>query len=201
MATKGEQTREKILVEARQVFKRKGFGATTINDLLDAAEITKGNLYFHFADKEAVGLEVLRREQQSLYRFLDQALEGESPVAGLDNFFHKALEKQCQQSFVGGCLFGNTALETSDTAPIFAEIVREAFSEWNRKIEQKISAAQVLEQIRSDITAVELAELVVATIEGGIMQSRLQKSEAPLKRSLETLRRVLEMEINTHTNF
>ncbi|NOQ41203.1 MAG: TetR family transcriptional regulator [Desulfuromusa sp.] len=200
MTTKGERTREKILVEARQIFKRKGFGATTINDLLDAAGTTKGNLYFHFADKEAVGLEVLRREQQSLYRFLDQALEGESAAAGLDNFFSKALEKQCQQGFVGGCLFGNTALETSDTAPVFAEIVREAFAEWNRKIEQKISSAQAVDQIRTDISSGELAELVVATIEGGIMQSRLQKSEAPLKRSLETLRRVLEMEIKTQMN-
>ena len=198
MTTKGERTREKILEEARLVFKRKGFGATTINDLLNAAGTTKGNLYFHFADKEAVGLEVLRREQQSFYRFLDQALAGKSPAVGLDNFFRKALEKQSQQGFVGGCLFGNTALETSDTAPVFAGLVQEVFAEWMRKLEQKIASAQVDEQIRTDISAGELAEMVVATIEGGIMQSRLQKSATPLKRSLETLRRVLELKITTH---
>jgi len=195
MVTKGERTREKILDEARLIFKCKGFGATTINDLLAASGTAKGNLYFHFTDKEAIGLEVLRREQQSFYRFLDQAF---APAAGLDNFFRKALEKQSQQGFVGGCLFGNTALETSDTAPVFAGLVQEVFIKWIGKLEQKIASAQVDEQIRTDISAGELAEMVVATIEGGIMQSRLQKSAAPLERSLETLRRVLELKITTH---
>ena len=195
MATKGEQTREKILVEARQIFKRKGFGATTINDLLEAAGITKGNLYFHFSDKEAIGLEVLRREQQSFYYFLDQAFSEKSAAAGLGNFFYKALEKQRHQGFVGGCLFGNTALESSDTAPLFAALVQEVFTEWIRIFTQKIASAQTARQIRTDLPADELAELVVVTIEGGIMLSRLQKSADPLKRSLETLRWVLELEI------
>ncbi len=195
MATKGEQTREKILAEARQIFKRKGIRATTINDLLEAAGITKGNLYFHFSDKEAIGLEVLKREQRLFYDFLDQAFSGKSAAAGLDNFFCKALEKHRQQSFVGGCLFGNTALETSDTAPLFAALVQEVFAEWINVFAEKIAAAQTARQIRTDLPAGELAELAVVTIEGGIMLSRLQKSAAPLKRSLETLRRVLELEI------
>ena len=83
MATKGERTREKILAEARLLFKQKGFGATTINDLLDASGTTKGNLYFHFSDKEAVALDVLRREKQSFYGFLERAFNGRSAAAGL----------------------------------------------------------------------------------------------------------------------
>ena len=197
MTTKGEQTREKILVEARQVFKRKGFGTTTINDLLEAAGTTKGNLYFHFADKEALGLEVLKREQQSFYRFLDQAFEVESPVTGLENLFHSALDKNRQQGFVGGCLFGNTALEASDTSPLYTALVQEVFTEWIARVAQVITAAQVAEQVRTDVSPEGLAELVVATIEGGIMQARLQKDENPLKRSLDTLRTVLEMETVT----
>ncbi len=196
MSTKGEQTREKILNEARLLFKQKGFGATTINDLLDASGTTKGNLYFHFSDKEAVVLEVLQREQQSFYRFIDQAFSGKSAAAGLDHFFHNALEKNRQSGFVGGCLFGNAALETSDTSPLFAGLVRDVFTEWIKKFEEKISSAQAAEQIRTDIPAGDLAEMVVATVEGGIMQSRLQKSADPLKRSLETLRRVLGLKVN-----
>lgn len=195
MSTKGEQTREKILDEARLLFKQKGFGATTINDLLNASGTTKGNLYFHFADKETLGLEVLKREQQSFYRFIEQAFSGKSAAAGLDHFFHNALEKNRQSGFIGGCLFGNAALETSDTSPLFAGLVRDVFAEWIKKFAEKIVSAQAAGQIRTDIPAGDLAEMVVATIEGGIMQSRLQKSEIPLKRSLETLRKVLELKI------
>ena len=196
MATKGEQTREKILAEARLVFKRKGFAATTINDLLDAAGTTKGNLYFHFADKEAIGLAVLKREQQLFYQSLDRVFaEATPPAQGLDHFLRQALENQSQQRFIGGCLFGNMALEASDTSPVFTRLVQEVFNEWNTRLEQHIRLAQRDRQIRTDIPAGDLAELIVAVIEGGIMQSRLHKSESPLKQSLNALRRILEIKI------
>lgn len=195
MATRGEQTRNRILDEAKQVFHRKGFTATSVNDLLAATGTTKGNLYFHFSGKEEVGLEVLRREQRKFLQFLDEALQGPTPGAGLDNFFRQALEKNRRRNFVGGCLFGNTALETSDTAQQFADVVKEVFAAWIDKVAQTIAQAQLAGQIRNDLPAEDLGELVVMTLEGGIMQARLHKSELPLKRSLETLRRVLGLTV------
>lgn len=193
MTTKGELTREKILDEAARVFHRKGFLTTTINDLLDATGTTKGNLYFHFASKEKVGLEVLRRAQGAFGRFLDDALQGETPGARLDNFFRHALERNRGKGFVGGCLFGNTALEACDNAPPFAELVSEVFAEWTGKLAETIRAAQASGQVRQDLPASDLAEMVVAAIEGGIMQSRLQRDEGPLKRMFDSLRVLLEL--------
>jgi len=195
MATKGEQTREKILTKAALVFNRQGFRATTINDLLEATGTTKGNLYFHFSGKEEVGLEVLKREKEAFLKFLDTALMGETPGAGLDNFFRSAFEKHRRRDFVGGCPFGNTALEASDTAPIFAELVSGVFDEWIGKIQSKIAEAQEAGQVRRDLPAKHLAELVVATVEGGIMQARLQKAEGPLSCALETLRTLLALKV------
>lgn len=193
MPTKGEITREKILVEATRVFHRKGFLTTTINDLLDATGMTKGNLYFHFTGKEDIGLEVLRRAQGAFRKFLDDALQGETPGARLDSFFRHAMERNRSKGFVGGCLFGNTALEASDNAPSFAELVSEVFAEWIGKLEEVILAAQASGQVRQDLPADHLAELVVATIEGGIMQSRLKQEEGPLKRAFDSLRVLLEL--------
>ena len=195
MATKGEQTREKILNQAAQVFNRQGFRATTINDLIEAAGTTKGNLYFHFSGKEEVGLEVLRREKEAFLKFLDAALKGDTPGAGLDNFFRSAYEKHHSRDFVGGCPFGNTALEASDTAPVFAELVAGVFDEWIGKIQNKIAEAQEAGQVRGDLPAQDLAELVVATVEGGIMQARLQKVEGPMSRALATLRVLLDLKV------
>lgn len=193
MPTKGEITREKILVEATQVFHRKGFLTTTINDLLDATAMTKGNLYFHFASKEEVGLEVLRRARDAFRQFLDDALQGDTPGARLDSFFRHAMERNRGKGVAGGCLFGNTALEACDNAPSFAEMVREVFAEWIGKLEETIRAAQASGEVRQDLPADHLAELVVGTIEGGIMQSRLKQEEGPLKRAFDSLRVLLEL--------
>lgn len=193
MTTKGEMTREKILDEATRIFHRKGFLTTTINDLLAATGITKGNLYFHFASKEDVGLEVLRRAQGAFRLFLDDALRGETPGARLDRFFRHAMERNRSKGFVGGCLFGNTALEACDNAPAFAQLVSEVFAEWIEKLQETIQEAQASGQVRQDLPASDLAELVVGTIEGGIMQSRLKKEEGPLKRAFDSLRVSLEL--------
>lgn len=195
MASKGEQTREKILAQATRVFNRQGFRSTTISDLLKATGTTKGNLYFHFSGKDEVGLEVLKREKAAFLHFLDAALAGDTPGAGLDNFLRSALLKHRRSGFVGGCLFGNTALEASDTAPVFAELVDGVFDEWIGKIQSKIAEAQQAGQVRRDLLARDLAELVVATVEGGIMQARLQKAEGPMRRTLETLRALLDLKL------
>ncbi|HKL26958.1 MAG TPA: TetR/AcrR family transcriptional regulator [Desulfuromonadales bacterium] len=195
MATKGQLTRQRILDEASPVFHRKGFLITTINDLLAATGMTKGNIYFHFANKEEIGLEVLRRARKTFKQFLDDSLRGETPGASLDNFFRHALERNRSKGFVGGCLFGNTALEACDNAPPFAELVGEVFAEWIGKLEETIEAAQDSGQVRQDLPASHLAELIVGTIEGGIMQSRLQKDAGPLQRALESLRILLELKV------
>ena len=197
MATRGEQTRSRILDEAKQVFHRKGFTATSINDLLAASGTTKGNLYFHFSGKEEIALEVLRREQLQFLRFLDEALRGPTAGAALDNFFRQVLEKQRRRRFIGGCLFGNTALETSDTSESFADLVKEVFAAWVGRLAQVIEQAQAAGQVRHDLSPLELGEMIVMTLEGGIMQARLHKSELPLKRSLETLHRVLDLKVGT----
>jgi len=194
MPSKGELTREKVLEEAARVFHRKGFLTTTVNDLLEVTGTTKGNLYFHFSGKEDVGLEVLRRAKENFRRFLCDSLQGESPGAQLENFFVQVLKRNRDKGFIGGCMFGNTALEASDNAPAFVEVVSEVFAEWIGLLEEPLTAAQAGGQIRSDLPAFQLAEMIVASIEGGIMQSRLQKAEGPLLRTLDSLRVLLALE-------
>ena len=193
MASKGELTRAKIIDQATTVFHRKGFLSTTINDLLAATGTTKGNLYFHFSSKEEVAAEVLRRAHERFRGFLDTSLQGPTPGAKLDNFFRQALERNRSKGFVGGCLFGNTALEASDTAPQLAALVAEVFSEWIGTLRDTIAAAQVTGEVRRDLAAADLAGFVVSALEGAIMLSRLHKQEEPLAGVLSTLRCMLTL--------
>lgn len=193
MASKGETTRQKIIADATGIFQRKGFCTTSVNDLLSVTGVTKGSLYFHFPGKEALGLTVLKREAEAFMRFLDDALTGATPADCLDNFFTAALRKHQRTGFVGGCLFGNTALEASDTAPAYAAVVAEVFDAWAAKLREIIAQAQTRELMRRDVPAEQLARLIIDTLEGAIMQSRLHKAAEPMKRAGETLRILLEL--------
>lgn len=191
MGTKGEKTRQKILHDAAGLFCTKGFGATSINDLLEATGVSKGSLYFHFPGKDDLALEYLRQASERFLVFIDEGLEGQSAAEKLDHFLWQALAYHRGRGFVGGCLFGNTALETSDTSPAFAELTAEVFVQWKQKLATIIEQAQDHGAIHRGRLAEELAEFVIAVLEGGIMQSRLYKSEDPMKNCIETLRLVL----------
>ena len=195
MTHRGEQTRERILSQATNLVIRRGFGATSVSDLVEATGVNRGSLYFHFPGKDQLGLAVLERAGEQLQTFIKESLTGNSPGRQLDNFFRAALKAHESAEFVGGCLWGNTALEMSDAEghERFVEIVRDVFAAWMGTIEEIIAAAQQCGQVQGDIPAATLATDVVATIEGGIMLSRLHKDPKPLRDCLDGLRQMLRL--------
>jgi TetR/AcrR family transcriptional repressor of nem operon len=191
--TKGEITRERILDAARELFNAKGFSATTINDLVEYTGAKKGCLYFHFSGKDEIAQAVFQDASAQFMGFLDKVLEGENAGAALDNFLNLALERHISAGFVGGCIFGNTALEMSDSNEEFARLVEHFFDEWIERLACVARRAQLSGQMRRDIPAEAVARQIVAILEGGIMMSRLKKSEQPMHECLDVLRRTLEL--------
>jgi TetR/AcrR family transcriptional repressor of nem operon len=192
---KGEITREAILNSATAFINLKGFRATSINDLLAVTGVSKGSLYFHFPDKKSLGLAILEKAHADFLAFLTKYLSGDTPGECLENFFNQALAKHLATGFVGGCIWGNTALEMSDIDTSFATITEKHFDEWIGKIEEKVAAAQLTGEVRNDILAKVLAVQIVATIEGGIMMSRLKKDECPMRECLDALRITMELRV------
>jgi TetR/AcrR family transcriptional regulator, transcriptional repressor for nem operon len=191
MISKGEETKEKILEAAAKLIHRKGFGATSINDLLEATGIKKGSLYFHFPGKDALGLAFLEKARTEFLEFLNTSLTGDTPGKRLDNFLNLVMKTHKGRDFVGGCIFGNTALEMGDTESHFASFIENVFEEWEQKLRKVISDAQDSGEVRSNLPADVLASHMVAAIEGGIMLSRLKKDEKPLNNALNAVRELL----------
>ncbi len=102
MKKKGELTKERIIEKASRLINKKGIEATSISDLVSAAGIKKGGLYFHFPGKEALMLSVLEKARADFLVFLDSSLTGNTPAERLDNFFNQAILKHRHNRVVGG---------------------------------------------------------------------------------------------------
>jgi AcrR family transcriptional regulator len=77
--------RQRILDEAAQVFSRHGYRATSIDTIAEASDTSKGGVYFHFPNKEAIFLALLERMAALLRDRVERAMaEGASPTAKLD---------------------------------------------------------------------------------------------------------------------
>jgi TetR/AcrR family transcriptional repressor of nem operon len=195
MQTKGELTREKIIREVRQLVSRKGLMDTSISDIISATGLKKGSLYFHFSGKNALSLAVLEKSRDEFLKFLDLSLAGSTPGGRLDNFFNEVMKFHKSTGFVGGCIFGNTALEMSDKDNEVSIFIEGVFAEWTKKIRKVVESAQKSKQVRDDISAGILACSIVACIEGGIMLARLGKNEKQLRDCLKSIKMLIELKI------
>ena len=63
---KGGETRRRIVEAAAALFMERGYTATSLSDLIEAAGLTKGGFYFHFGSKSAVAVEVVRSRAEEL---------------------------------------------------------------------------------------------------------------------------------------
>lgn len=73
MAPSAEPGRERILSAARKLFAARGFDGVSIRDIGEAAGLTNPALYRHFADKEALGVELYRRSYQRMLDDVERA--------------------------------------------------------------------------------------------------------------------------------
>lgn len=189
--SKGELTKEKILAEATRLVQQKGFEATSMNDLVEATGLQKGCLYFHFSGKDDLLLAILEKAKSDFFQLVDTALEGRTPGERLDNFLKAVLDYQKSMGFSGGCIFGNMALEMCDKDRRITVFIRGLFDEWIERIREVVKAAQHTGQIGSVIAPEVLARHIVMALEGGIMLSRLEKKERPLKECIASLRALI----------
>ncbi len=99
---KGLKTRSRVLAVATELINQRGFCNTSVNDIIEATGVKKGNLYFHFAGKEELGLAVLEQAHREFMEFLSKSLKGETPRERLSNLLDAIFDKHKKNKFVGG---------------------------------------------------------------------------------------------------
>jgi AcrR family transcriptional regulator len=83
-SARAEATREGLLAAARRLFGERGFAATSLDDVVAAAGVTKGALYHHFADKEALFREVAASVKREVNARLSDLFLGLDSFATLE---------------------------------------------------------------------------------------------------------------------
>jgi TetR/AcrR family transcriptional regulator len=100
------QTRERLLDEALSLFSQRGYAATGIRDILQAAGVTQPTLYHHFADKASLLQMLIERHYGVSQQRLVEIVAGESTVAGkLLAFVTSSFEHCCVDMRVPRLMF------------------------------------------------------------------------------------------------
>ena len=181
--------RRKIVEKAAGVFNTKGYFGSSMTDLVREIGMEKGGIYNHFASKEELALEAFDYAAGTMQARFQAALEGkegalERLFAIVDVLGGLAEDPPVQ----GGCPVLNTAVESDDAHMELKDRAREAMSGWLRLIGSIVKEGVRNGELRPGKNPREMASVVVATLEGAVMLSRLYDDPTYMKRSVDHLK-------------
>lgn len=180
--------KEQLVATSLNLLHSKGFNATSVQDITDAAGVPKGSFYNHFASKDALGLAVLRRYSEQAAE-LGAMLHDTSvlPLRRLQRYFDALIAANAENQFNCGCLLGNFSTELSHQIPAARQALQQEFAGWTRMLASVIDEAQRAGDVSSEQSALELANFIVDAWQGAVLRSKAEQSRAPLDRFLHTV--------------
>ena len=186
---KASERRLAILASAAPVFNTKGFSGTSIADILEATDLEKGGLYNHFSSKEELAVAAFEFAMETVTAHFTKALKGtESGLPRLLAYL-MAFERYIGKPPVaGGCPIANVTIEADDALPFFRDAVQKAFEDMRYLVLHNVDRGVAKGHFRSDVDRDEIADFMVATLEGAIVMARGMRARIHAKRVIATLR-------------
>ena len=183
-----KDTRTRIIQAAMELFWLKGYGSTSIADILSRSQVNSGSLYYFFPGKQDVLIAVLEAYRDGIGPMLLEPAWGEvddpvEKVFSLLQLYRRALvESDCTY----GCPIGSLALELHEPDPPVRELMAANFNAWVAAVEACFAAAA--DRLAPDADFRALAELALSVMEGGVMQARTHRDIAHFDRAIGQLR-------------
>lgn len=190
----GRSTREAILAAATRLIAVRGYKATSLDDVLQASGVGKGNFYYHFKSKEDLGYAIL---DGVVAGFLERTLEpcfadtAGRPLEQLQCFLSRLLEAQRARQCVGGCVLGNLAAELSDVHAGFRARLATVFHTWRQRIMRVLEEARTRGEVSPACDPGPVAQFIVASLEGAILLSKVTKDIGVMEQCVAELDRYL----------
>ena len=180
--------REQLLSAGVDTLHRRGFNATSVQDITDAAGAPKGCFYNHFESKEALAVEAVRAYRERVRKRLAILQEAKlPPLRRLRKYFESMNAAVVEAGFSAGCLLGNFGAELSGQSPPVREQVAEAFDRWSEAIAAVIAEAQKGGSVSRGLPSKVLAEFVIHAWEGAMVGAKVEQDRAPLEQFLKVI--------------
>ncbi len=189
------ESKTKLLDAALHVIRAKGYTATRIEDICEAAGLTKGSFFHHFKSKEDLALAAAEYWGVMTGRLFEAAPYHavSDPLGRLLAYvdFRKALLLGELPQFT--CLVGTMVQEVYDTHPLLRQACDKSISDHAATLEADIAEAMRQYNIHAEWTAKSLALHTQAIIQGAFILAKAKDGPAVAVDSIDHLRRYLEL--------
>jgi TetR/AcrR family transcriptional regulator, transcriptional repressor for nem operon len=170
--------RRRLLAAGLDLVHARGFTASGVKDITDAAGVPKGSFYAYFPSKEAFAAEILEHYWTDIEARLLPILDARGTARDrITRFFHALADEHEAGDFLLGCLVGNLSLELSGSSePVRRELVS-ILDRWGAALGECLRS-----DVRGDLDAGDLAFRLIEAWEGAALRGKVTRSRVPYDR-------------------
>lgn len=186
-----EITRDRILKQSGRLFNTQGYKATSLSDIEDASGLTKGAIYKHFKSKEKLEAETLGYLSQIMMQNLGRQIKEKATAPEkLRAIFEYHANYVMHPPVKGGCPLLNVAIESDDSNPALRKQAVVMLDGLRDAIVRILDNGIRFGQLRRGIDTQYYATLIIASLEGAIMMSKLRGNNHDMIRVIKHLEEV-----------
>jgi AcrR family transcriptional regulator len=182
--------RDNIIHESLKLFSLKGFLSTSMQDIIGAADTSKGGFYNHFSSKEDLFFHVLD-EARIIWRQKNLAgLERiASPVGKIEKLLENFRDRYLKdaEDFPGGCIFITFAVELADQRPKLSKEVEKGFVGFKNLIKRLLEDGIAAGELKNGVNTDAVTELLFSGILGATVIYGIDKSSKRLDEAIDAL--------------
>lgn len=195
-----ETTHTNLLDAAQALVMRQGFSATTVDQVIERAGVTKGAFFYHFATKDALAHALVERWSARDRAQLDSAMSRAATLARepgqrilvLIGLLAEVADAANEED--PGCLYASYCYEAKLMDDTVRTVITDTFAYWHERLTPWFDAALMAHPPRLEgVTAAGLLELLDTVFEGGLVMARINKDDAALGAQLRQYRNYLEL--------
>ena len=186
-----ETTKRTIIKESANLFNTQGYKATSISDITKATGLTKGAIYRHFESKSDLEQQALRSLSKLMFAEIGQSIRDaktfQLKMEAIFTFFETYMHTPMYE---GGCPLLNVAVEADDTNLILRQQAFNMLAQLKSSVSKLVENGMKNNQVKPDTDADFYSTIIIATLEGGIMMSKLERSDDAITKTIKHLRAV-----------
>ncbi|MFD3307205.1 TetR/AcrR family transcriptional regulator [Streptomyces sp. NPDC058694] len=184
-----EFDKEQTLARALELFWSRGYGATSVQDLVDALAVERGSLYGAFGDKRRFYLDAVRLYWEVYERHLTTALDTAPLLPALREILTHPARLDELISDVGvpqGCLVGNTTAELVPQDAEATEVVTRSYRRFTEIVTDALRRAQAAGEVTANSSPEAQAQLLLYIVQGLSLVSRAGLDQSAALAAIDT---------------
>ena len=196
---KGEETRNRILDVAEAAVLQKGFGGTSIEELIVETGITKSGFFYHFKDKNALAREMLRRYVATNDHLFDEifargrALSDDPLQAFLISLKLLAETMADLPSGHPGCLIASICYQERLFDREVRELTAQSVRDWNARFRSILDGIAAAYPPREPVDLDDVADMLSCIVDGAIIMSKTLNDPKKLERQIMLFRTLVKL--------